>query len=425
MGEISFIHLSDIHFRKTSGNGYDIDSDLRNAVLIDIKLNLKKSVNNVDGILLSGDIAFAGQEGEYAIAREFLSEIATNIGMEECNIYCVPGNHDVDQNISKRSRSVYTAQCDIDGAQNLDIADGILEKYMLDLDTPDLLYKTIEQYNKFAEPYSCNINSKSPIWEKYFELDHNMKLKIIGLNSCIISNHDDHKVEGVVRKMVIGQSQIPKYEEDTACVSLCHHPVEFWKFIDIMQDRIDKRIDVQLYGHKHEQAVNKSSERLVINAGATHPTRGVGWRPRYNWINFAVFSKDGDRYIRVKTFPRILSSDRDRFIPDKENCDAGEMYFIYELNIDKKRKKNLYDYDEKVYDLQNKEIDSKEMIREICYDFLELSDVQRFEIMSELQLMRYEYKSQSASQILDSVLADAKKKNCLDALYKMIKKKHD
>lgn len=35
--EISFVHLSDIHFRKTSGSSVDIDADLRNAILTDVK----------------------------------------------------------------------------------------------------------------------------------------------------------------------------------------------------------------------------------------------------------------------------------------------------------------------------------------------------------------------------------------------------
>lgn len=181
MGEISFIHLSDIHFRRTSGNSYDIDSDLRNAVLMDIKYNLKKDVGNVNGILLGGDIAFAGREDEYKIANSFLKEIAVSLGKEECNIFCVPGNHDVNQDITRQSRSVYVAQCDIDSAQNLDEADWLLEKYMLDSSNPNLLYKPVEQYNKFAELYACNIDSKKPIWEKYFELDNNMKLKLVGL----------------------------------------------------------------------------------------------------------------------------------------------------------------------------------------------------------------------------------------------------
>lgn len=161
MGEISFIHLSDIHFRRTSGNSYDIDSDLRNAVLMDIKYNLKKDVGNVNGILLGGDIAFAGREDEYKIANSFLKEIAVSLGKEECNIFCVPGNHDVNQDITRQSRSVYVAQCDIDSAQNLDEADWLLEKYMLDSSNSNLLYKPVEQYNKFAELYACNIVQKN------------------------------------------------------------------------------------------------------------------------------------------------------------------------------------------------------------------------------------------------------------------------
>ena len=54
--EISFIHLSDIHFRKTSGSSVDIDADLRNAILTDIKINAKSILKNVKGILVGGDI---------------------------------------------------------------------------------------------------------------------------------------------------------------------------------------------------------------------------------------------------------------------------------------------------------------------------------------------------------------------------------
>ena len=69
MGEIAFIHLSDIHFRKSSGNRADIDADLRNAILMDIKYNAKAYLSNVKGILVGGDVAFAGQREEYDIAK--------------------------------------------------------------------------------------------------------------------------------------------------------------------------------------------------------------------------------------------------------------------------------------------------------------------------------------------------------------------
>lgn len=87
--EISFIHLSDIHFRKTSGSSVDIDADLRNAILTDIKINAKSILKNVKGILVGGDIAFAGQKKEYDFAREFLKEMTEQLGIDEKNVYCV------------------------------------------------------------------------------------------------------------------------------------------------------------------------------------------------------------------------------------------------------------------------------------------------------------------------------------------------
>lgn len=98
-----------------------------------------------------------------------------------------------------------------------------------------------------------------------------------------------------------------------------------------------------MYGHKHEQAIEANAERLVISAGATHPTRGKSWKPRYNWISFECVRKKDDRFVEVKTFPRVLSKDRDKFEADRQTCDAETNFFKYEINIDEKRRKNLQD----------------------------------------------------------------------------------
>ena len=39
---LSFIHLSDIHFRTFSGDPFDIDEDLRSELIYDISHNLTK-----------------------------------------------------------------------------------------------------------------------------------------------------------------------------------------------------------------------------------------------------------------------------------------------------------------------------------------------------------------------------------------------
>lgn len=72
---LAFIHLSDIHFTKYSGDQYDIDQDLRDELLRDISVFFKRCIHRVDGVLICGDIAFSGQESEYVAATSFLQMI--------------------------------------------------------------------------------------------------------------------------------------------------------------------------------------------------------------------------------------------------------------------------------------------------------------------------------------------------------------
>lgn len=76
MSSISFVHLSDIHFVKSSNNPADIDRELRDAIITDLDVNAKIALENVSGILVSGDIAFSGAKTEYEKAKEYLLEIS-------------------------------------------------------------------------------------------------------------------------------------------------------------------------------------------------------------------------------------------------------------------------------------------------------------------------------------------------------------
>ena len=304
------------------------------------------------------------------------------------------------------------------------LCDYMMDKYMHDSEVPDLLYAPIKEYNLFSAPYGCNLKSDKTYWTETFELDCDMKLNIRGMNSCIISNHMDHQCLDGVRKMLVGQSQIPSYEEDTVWVLLCHHPIEFWRFAEELTSRLDKRVDIQLYGHKHEQIIDKNEERLIISAGATQPVRGKDWIPRYNWITFQCIKDGNDRLIKVKVFPRKLSDDRDRFISDVDNCDAGAEYFEYVLNVDDKRRKNLCDSQKKLERMveNTKEVSrSIRMIhRKILYHFFELSYVQQTDILSDLDLIRDEYQGKRYVEVIEEILEDAEKKACLERLHSLV-----
>ena len=348
------------------------------------------------------------------------------LGIDEKNVYCVPGNHDVNQTLIKKSDSILNAQSKIEEANTIDEADYTFGKYITDEACPDLLYKPISEYNDFAVSYGCNIDQNRIVWTEEFSLDNNMKLKLLGMNSCILSSHRDHdgRDEQDARKMVIGQNQIPSYEENVVWVLICHHPTIFWKFREQILPKLDKRVDIQLYGHMHQQAIDASPERLIINAGATQPVRGKDWLPGYNWITFDCECVNGERIMKVKAYPRVLSKDRDRFLCDDESCSKGNNFFEYTLNIDEKRKKNLQDGSEikkeNVTEENNDTAIRQDIERDIVYNFFELSYVQQNEVLNELKLLRSEYAGKRYIEIIESILQDARDNNCLEQMKKLI-----
>ena len=107
MSMLSFIHLSDIHFQKYSGDAYDLDADLRNELLIDLSKNFPQSISNANGILICGDIAFSAQKKEYAVASDFLEQLCQQVSLDPSMVFCVPGNHDVDQGMTSVETYLY------------------------------------------------------------------------------------------------------------------------------------------------------------------------------------------------------------------------------------------------------------------------------------------------------------------------------
>ena len=132
MNKLSFIHLSDIHFVKSSNDPSDIDKDLREAIITDLKINGRENLENVAGILVTGDIAFSGNRKEYEIAKEYLNRVCDVFNISPSDVYCVPGNHDVNQAIVNGSDLIFTAQNAVDEESTIDDADKTFSKYIND-----------------------------------------------------------------------------------------------------------------------------------------------------------------------------------------------------------------------------------------------------------------------------------------------------
>ncbi|WP_073079349.1 metallophosphoesterase family protein [Sporobacter termitidis] len=437
MIKISFIHLSDIHFVKSSNNPADIDKALRDAIITDLTVNAKKLLNNISGILVTGDIAFSGARTEYEIAKKYLNEISDIFSIKPSDIYCVPGNHDIDQIAARESHIVYQEQCAIDSHSSIDDADKAFAKSINAPCFNDVLFEPIREYNEFASRFNCNISPKRITWIKEFELDYGLKLSLFGANSCYLSNSSDHQPGQPDRLMYIGQAQIPPRMADTAILLMCHHPPECWKFKSDLIDRINKRADIQLYGHMHTQSIELNDNNAILYSGATHPTRSADWVPRYNWITISSNIDNGDRFLNIEIYPRILSKNRDCFLADTANTTNG-IYLRHSINIDKKRKIDLEDVimeisndlsskDRKEYTNDQTDMhqtyDEEINERELIYGFYELSVVRQLELLGELELLSEDDKGKSMTSVLNSVIQRSKEQGKFRLLWNSIENK--
>jgi len=428
LNELSFIHLSDIHFVKSSDDPSDIDKDLRDAIINDLEINGKENLKNVAGILVTGDIAFSGNRNEYEIAKEYLNRVCDVFHISPSDVYCVPGNHDVNQAIVNGSDLIFAAQNAVDKESIIDAADKTFSRYISD-NNFNALFKPIDEYNEFAKRFECDISSNNIFWQKDFLLEDDLKLRVVGINSSFLSNRTDHQKDKPDRLMYIGQAQIPHYETDVVTLLMCHHPPQCWKFKDDILQRINKRADIQLYGHMHSQSVAIMDENAILYSGAVHPTRTVDWLPRYNWITISSKTENDERILKVEIYPRCLAADRDSFSVDS-TCPQGENHISHEINIDRKRKAALQDRKKEA--LIKDEIDlctqsvsvteTSESIneRKIIYDFYEISWIDQIDILTQLSLISKETSTTLDSKMIGEAINRAREQDKLLELHKKI-----
>ena len=422
---LSFVHLSDIHFRKYSGDPFDIDQDLRSELVYDISENLAKQSFHINGILVCGDIAFSGQETEYKAAMLFLKQLCEVLKLEQSQVFCVPGNHDVDQSITRASSSVKALQDKLELAPNSAEFDDTLSRFFRNSQDLNILYSPIRCYNeKFAFQYGCSLEPDKPAWSQEIGFDGNYKLCIVGLNSTIISNHEDHRVDGGEKPMRIAEFQIPSRKENTIFLSLCHHPPECWNDPEKkLISKINNRISVQLYGHKHEQAIELSEHALLIKSGATHPSRfEEGWIPRYNWICLKIDKANSHDVLSVRIYPRVLDKTSSRFVSDPLTQD-GKEYIEYSLPLSASINLQCDTPQEEMPESNVLSVSSWE--RRFIYDFINLPYFCRRNILQKLCLEKPEDEGKRDTELLDKIIRRAKEKGCVPKLMEEVKKQKE
>ena len=306
-----FLHLSDIHFRSgQAGDVHDSNKDVRNELERDLRTICTTLVKKVDGIIVSGDIAFSGQQDEFEFAKGWLQHIAELIHCSPKSIMVTPGNHDVDRTKIADGGDIDLLHRQIRDPGATQDCDNVMTRILRDGMEGPKLVTSIGAYNAFAKTYDCVVSPSQPYWERNFCLGNGGRLLIRGMNSTFISGRNDNEID---HKMLYGVAQRTLLREDNVFrVVVGHHPPSWTIEGDVADKAFSDRAILQLFGHKHDHWLQPAGRGLRVIAGAVHPAHNeFNWEPRYSLIALQL---DADNRLRIKIFPRVWTREETMFM---------------------------------------------------------------------------------------------------------------
>jgi len=306
------VHLSDIHFGQEKGADVIINNDAKERLIDDAAEQVERHVGgSAKGLIVTGDIAYAGKPSEYADAARWLDRLARAVGCPPTAVKLVPGNHDID-------RDRISAGCEFLIDQILSGGEPKLDAFLANDDDRRTLYNRFAGYEPFALGYDCPLHPGGGIAsDSREELVPGRAIRFFGLNSALICSKRKDE-EG---KLILGAAQrVLPFEPGVELVVLCHHP------LSCLQDSADARKFVRyrarvlITGHEHDPSlkienIEDGCDLLMLASGATVPPKVEnGYTYTYNLLTFDWCS-DGDR-LSVEVVPRAWNDETKRFEAD-------------------------------------------------------------------------------------------------------------
>ena len=256
-----------------------------------------------------------------------MSAVAELIGTSD--ILCVPGNHDVDRNITNgqvvASLHALLRQCPVDEASKR------LVGMLTEEDAADRLFQSHANYNdQFAKSYGCQISPAIPYWDRVYERD-GWNLQIRGTTSTLVSNKDDD------RNLVLGVGQVGSIDQpdaETITIVMSHHPTDWLRDGGEVDDALKARANLQLFGHKHRLRVHRNENSVVVVAGAVLPEdNSPDWNPTYNIIDVGFDSSEREPVV-IEVTPRVWDQRYRVFSEDHHRGQSSRRYQLPWLDAD-------------------------------------------------------------------------------------------
>lgn len=320
---IAFVHLSDIHFGQEKGGDLHINDDVKERLIDDVRhLIAQLPSGQAAGLIVTGDIAYAGKEAEYKAAGLWLDRVAEAAGCKKTDIQLVPGNHDIDHDEITKATELMLQSIAADGQAALD-------SFLSSPVDTALLYRRFLAYQPFAQAYRCPLDDKGGQPEAHVaHLAEGRSIRFIRLNSALICSKRD--TQG---RLILGARQrvIPERQGEEIVV-LSHHPLGWFQDSEDATRYIRNRARVFISGHEHNpsvrvESVDEGRDVMMLAAGATvPPTQHDTYTYTYNIIEFDWEPKTDSLEVKVK--PRAWDDDRKRFVEDSVRLGGQEPRFV-------------------------------------------------------------------------------------------------
>ena len=325
--KVTWLHLSDLHFRITEDN---FESKLIYEKLLE---DLKHIEVHIDLVFVTGDIAFSGRTEEYEIASNFFSSVLEILNLKKDAIFFVPGNHDI-----YRSNSVHILSKIIECINSEKDVSGILgNKELMEA----FLHK-FSNYYDFVGNNSSMIDKPELSYTKNINVN-GVEVAVVGLNSAWSSNSELEK-----GNIILGERQVieaySRIGTPQITITLLHHPIYYFRDDDVesVEAIINNRSDFVLHGHIHSRKVitQKMPDSVVhyLVAGASYENNNVTTNLAYNYVSADLESGIAD--VCLRKFHSISSS----WVSDNSYSENGKLQFSLPPRLVEKESTTNYDF---------------------------------------------------------------------------------
>lgn len=319
MNKVSILHISDLHKDKTDDYQHllaSVENDIDRCVKTE---NIKKP----DIIVVSGDIV-KGAEGintddeidnQYKESK-FLLERLVDVFLsgDKRRIVIVPGNHDINREISKKSMSKIESLEDDARLLHKKLRDN---SSMIRWNWNNLSFYQIDDYKNYNNRFKNFIKFYNDFYEDLYEFSEDpkeqsciyqiedMKIAFVGFNSCCYLDHLN--TSGCIHPTCLTRldSKLKQlHERGFIIIGVWHHHITGFpnenNYLDkrILSAMIDRNINIGLHGHQHicgilnefKNFMNEDS-LFLISAGTIYGGQAelpYGAKRQYNIIEISM-----------------------------------------------------------------------------------------------------------------------------------------